>query len=246
VLGGSIVRLPTRRSVAHDPIPVVNLLSPWVFEAMATQRVRLRFMLAAGILAALIGAGWAVQQVRIDRADQALWVEQRQTARLGGHTEELAAVRTYVAAVDRQKQLARGAMKKEVYVSRLMSGLERAAGGGVDVDTIAITVTPAVEGAAGAEATADPAEATCPGPDPYSTRAVAGCVTLSGTADSRAAVGELVENLDADPLFVEPFISTTTTAEGAELAFTGSVGVSTRAFTRRYARLDRLLAGGSR
>ena len=235
------MRLPSR-SVVHDPTPVVNLLSPWVFEAMATQRLRLRFMLAAGVLALLIGAGWAVQQVRVDRAEQALWVEQAQTARLSGHTEELAAVRTYVAAVDRQKQLAQGAMKKEVYVSRLMSGLERASGGGVDVDSIAITVTPAVEDAAAA---GDPAtEATCPGPDPYSTRVVAGCVTLSGTAESRAAVGALVENLGADPLFVEPFISTTTTAEDAGLAFTGSVGVSTKAFSRRYAHIDRLLAGG--
>lgn len=241
------MRLPTRRSVAHDPIPVVNLLSPWVFEAMATRRLRLRFLIAAGVLAALVGAGWAVQQMRVDRAEQALWVEQQQTSRLAGHTEELAAVRTYVAAVDRQKQLAQGAMKQEVYVSRLMSGLARAARGGADVDTIAITVTPAVEGAAGAEAAADPAgEATCPGPDPYSTRPVAGCVTLSGTASSRAAVGELVEKLGADPLFVEPFISTTTTAEGAGLAFTGSVGVSTKAFSRRYAKIDRLLAGGSR
>ena len=237
------MRLP-RRSVAHDPIPVVNLLSPWVFEAMATRRLRVRFLVAAAVLALLVGTGWAVQQVRVDRAEQALWVEQMQTARLTGHTEELAAVRTYVAAVGRQKELARGAMKNEVYVSRLLSGLERAAGGGVDVDTIAVTVTPAVEGAAGAEAAADPAtETTCPGPDPYSTRAVAGCMTLSGTATSRAAVGDLVDNLGADPLFVEPFISTTTTAEDDGLAFTGSVGVSTKAFSRRYAKIDRLLAG---
>jgi hypothetical protein len=237
------VRLPSR-SVAPDPVPVVNLLSPWVFEALATRRLRLRFLAAAGVLALLIGAGWTVLQMRIDRAEQALWVEQAQTARLTGHTKELAPVRTYVAAVDRQKLLAKGAMSKEVYLSRLMAGLQRAAGGDVSVDTIEMTVTPAAVSTEGAAAPTD--EATCPGPDPYNTRAVAGCVTLSGTAGSRAAVGELVQNLGADPLFVEPFISTTTTAEGAGLAFTGSVGVSTKAFSHRYARIDRLLAGSSR
>ena len=52
-------------------------------------------------------------------------------------------------------------------------------------------------------------------------------------------------NLGADKLFVEPFISTTTTAEGARLTFTGSVGVSTKAYSHRYAGINVLLAGGT-
>jgi len=47
-------------------------------------------------------------------------------------------------------------------------------------------------------------------------------------------------------LFVEPFISTTTTADGEKVIFTGSVGLSEQVFSNRYADLKRLLEGTSR
>ena len=68
-----------------------------------------------------------------------------------------------------------------------------------------------------------------------------GCITLAGSAGSRADVGELVINLGNEELFVEPFISTTTTGEGNEVTFSGSVGLSDKVYSRRYAELDKLL-----
>ena len=47
-------------------------------------------------------------------------------------------------------------------------------------------------------------------------------------------VAQLVQALAAEKLFIEPFITTTTTDEAAEVSFTGSVGVDPRAFTGRY------------
>jgi Tfp pilus assembly protein PilN len=235
------------RAVAHDPVPTVNLLSPWVFDAIATGRLRLRFIAAGAVLVLLIGVGWAVQYTRIDRTEQALGVEQAQTSRLSAHTKELATVQTYATAVDRQKVLARLAMKREVYLSRALAGLLQATPRGAVVDTIDVTVSAVGAEAAAGAVPVDGAElSTCPGADPFNTRVVAGCMTLSGTAQSRASVSELVVNLGDDPRFVEPFISTTTTAEGDDLAFTGSVGLSTRTFTRRYSRIDALLARTSR
>ncbi len=73
-----------------------------------------------------------------------------------------------------------------------------------------------------------------------------GCITLSGTADSRATVGDFVVNLGHDKLFVEPFISATTTAEGTDVVFTGSVGLSEKAFSHRYADIDVTLAKEAR
>ena len=69
---------------------------------------------------------------------------------------------------------------------------------------------------------------------------VIGCVTLSGTASSRDAVGQLVENLAGSDAFAEPFISTTTTDEGASVAFSGSVALDPKVFSGRYDDLARL------
>ena len=233
----------------HQPSPTVNLLSPWTLEAAVTQRLTQRFVAAAVLLLMLIGVGWGAQHVRTDQAQQDLSVHRSQTARLTAHTQALSPVQTFVTAVDQHKGLARDAMKNEVYLSRVLSGLERATPGGATVDTVGITVasaaTPA-DGDAAAPTSGDESAITCPGPDPFKTRRLVGCVTLSGTARSRASVGDLVTSLGGNRLFVEPFISTTTTAEGDELAFTGSVGLSTRALSRRYTGINHLLSGTSR
>jgi hypothetical protein len=52
---------------------------------------------------------------------------------------------------------------------------------------------------------------------------------------SRAEVGELVTRLGDMGLFVEPFISTTTTGDTEAVTFSGSVGLSEKVYSRRYA-----------
>jgi hypothetical protein len=54
-------------------------------------------------------------------------------------------------------------------------------------------------------------------------------------------VGELVVRLGDDPAFVEPFISTTTTADEERVSFSGSVGLSRKLFTKRFADIEALL-----
>ena len=81
-----------------------------------------------------------------------------------------------------------------------------------------------------------PTVSPCPGPDPFNTKPVIGCMTLSGTAASRAEVGDLVIALGASDLFVEPFISTTTSGGRPTVTFSGSVGLSQTAYSNRYAK----------
>jgi Tfp pilus assembly protein PilN len=249
------VRAP-RRAATHETVPAVNLLSPWVFESLSARRLQERFAAAAVVLLVLIGAGWAVQHLRTGHAERLLAEQQATTTRLAGQTSELSPVRAYVAGVVQQKAVAQKAMKNEVYLSRAMAALARATPHGASVQSISVKVAPSpVAGqpassttgstAGAADAGAD-AASTCPGPDPFHTRTLVGCVTLSGSAQSRSSVGRLVLNLGRDPLFVEPFISTTTTAEGDGVAFTGSVGLSTRTFSHRYDDIDALLARGRR
>jgi Tfp pilus assembly protein PilN len=256
-----------RRQPPDPLLPTVNFLSPWVFEAIATRRLRRQFVAAGCALILIIGAGWAMQALRVNQAEQVLTVAQAEGAGLGSQTRALAPVRAYVAAVENQKRTVQTAMANEVYVSRILEGLRATAPAGVTVQTAAVIVAaPAtVAGASAQTGTAVTAAASdCPGPDPFATRMASGCITLSGSADSRAAVGDFVIRLGRSALFVEPFISTTTatttaaaagtseanaaietvTKTAASVAFTGSVRISPLVLSRRYADLDRLLASG--
>lgn len=240
-----------RRPAAHETVPAVNLLSPWVFEAIAARRLQERFAVAAVLLLALMAGGWGAQHLRTENAQRLLAEERTATARLVGQTFELAPVRSYVNGVVQQKAVAQKAMANEVYLSRVMGALERATPRGAAVQSLAVKVSPPAEDGTGGDSASagapEPGEAsTCPGPDPFHTRTLIGCVTLAGTASSRSLVGRLVVNLGRDPLFVEPFVSTTTTAEGDEVSFTGSVGLSTRTFSHRYDDVDALLAKEAR
>jgi hypothetical protein len=224
---------------------MVDLLSPWVHADLALRRLRIRFVAAATALLLLLGAGWAVQHLRVTRARGILSEAQTETQQLGAEVDQLAPVSVFVSTVGQRKALVAHTMADEVALSKVVRDLRSVAPADARLDSVAITVTPPVAASGGADASAPAAalvESPCPGPDPFHTRTVAGCITLSGSAVSRATVGDFVIALGEDSLFVEPFISTTTTGEGAEVTFTGSVGLSQRVYTRRYVDIDAVLA----
>jgi Tfp pilus assembly protein PilN len=238
------MRLP-RREPPHPTIPRVNLLPPWVFADIETRRLRRRFVLAGCLLVLLLGAGWGFQHLRVTHARQVLAIEQAETSRLTQRTEELAPVRDFVASVERQKQTVSMAMSNEAYTSRVLGELRDTAPSGTDLESVSVTVTgPPAEVTTGQSPapTSSGGTSPCPGPDPFSTREMVGCLTLSGTASSRATVGDFVIGLGESDFFVEPFISTTTTAGTTRVTFTGSVGLSPRVMTTRYEDMDKLLA----
>jgi hypothetical protein len=248
-------------------LPAVNFLSPSVFEAMATRSLRRRFVTAGFALSLSLGAGWAMQLMRVNQAEQVLTIAQVEGARLTSQVHVLAPVRAYVAAVAKRKHTVQTTMANEVYVSRVLDGLRAEAPGGVKIETATVIVGSSdiaggVRGAPPKAAIAGGANA-CPGPDPFRTRPAAGCINLTGTADNRGAAGDFVISLAASSLFVEPFISTTTTAAPTttttttttaagpttatsrdSVTFTGSVSISPDALSRRYVDLDRLLVSG--
>lgn len=216
-------------------LPLVNLLPESAFERMAARRLRRRFVAAGVVLVLLVGGAWAYQHVRVADADKLVAIEAATTSRLISQTERLQPVRVYVDGVAVQQVTVQAAMADDVHLSEVLEGIRAATPVGAELATVAITVTGHPEPVdPAAPPTADPASA-CPGPDPFNTRVVVGCVTLSGTAASRAEVGEMVVSLGADGLFVEPFISTTTTGETDEVSFSGSVGLSEKVFSERYA-----------
>jgi hypothetical protein len=224
-----------RKDVQPASLPVVNLLPDSAFARMAASRLRRRFVAGGLALALLVGGAWAYQHVRVAEAEKLVAVEQAETARLTARTQKLQPVRVFVNGVALQELTVKLAMADEVHLSAVLDGVQDATPLGAELTTVAITVTGRpvpVDAAAAAPATT--ASSACPGPDPFNTRVVVGCVTLAGTAASRADVGEMVIRLGDAGLFVEPFISTTTTGETDEVTFSGSVGLSEKVFSGRY------------
>ncbi len=237
------MRAPLQKQHFTIGLPVVNLLSPSVFEAMAVRTLRRRFV-AAGIgLALLVGGGWGVQHLRSVQADKLLTVERGETSRLTAETQELAPVSTYIAAIAGQKVVVKKTMATEAMLSEVLDDLALAMPGGVRVETLSATV-----GAQDQQTQQKQTGTTtpCPAPNPFVRTKSVGCVTLTGTATSRATVGLLVTRLGATGVFVSPYVTTTSTADGAKLTFTGSVAVTAHVYSNRYADIDALLAERSR
>jgi hypothetical protein len=214
---------------------MVNLLPESEFARMAARRLRHRFVAGGVALVLLVAGAWTFQHVRVAEAEKLVAVEQAETARLTAETQELQPVRVFVNGVAAQAATVMSAMADEVYLSEVLDGVLAATPVGAQLTTVAITVTgrPAPADATAA-AVPGAAASACPGPDPFNTRVVVGCVTLAGVAASRADVGEMVIRLGDAGLFVEPFISTTTTGETDEVSFSGSVGLSEKVFSGRY------------
>lgn len=228
----------SRKRPGAVPLPAVNLLSESAFMRLAARRLRQRFVAGGVVMALLVGGAWSFQHLRVEEARKVVAVEQAETTRLTGQTQVLAPVRTFVNGVSLQQRTVETAMADEVYVSDVLDGVRDATPPGAQLTTVAVTIN-ATTGAAAAGAVS-----ACPGPDPFNTRTVVGCVTLSGTAGSRSEVGDMVIALGASHLFVEPFISTTTTGDGEAVTFSGSVGLSEKVYSGRY-RTDDTAEGGS-
>ena len=223
-----------RREAAHPrpALPLVNLLSPASLDLIAVRRLRRRFLWGGLAVAMLVAGLWATQHLRVGEAEKVVAIEQAETARLNSESRALIPVRAYVAGVEAQKATVQSAMEREIYVSEVLDGIRDSSPAGATLDVLSVTLAPAPVTQEGTE----PVDAVtpCPGPDPFNTKTVVACVTLSGTAVNRADVGRFVIALGAVDIFVEPFISTTTTADSEGVSFSGSVGLSDEIFTGRY------------
>jgi hypothetical protein len=248
-----------KRSATHQPetvLPTVNLLSPWSFEALSTRRLRQRFSVGCLALMLVVAAGWGVQSLRINQSQEELTVAQADSGLLAAETQSLAPVATFVAAVAAQKATVQETMTREIYFSSVLDALQAATPSGAQVESAIVALNPVAPPApapapdaeagtpvAAPEAVVEPS--LCPGPDPFNTLNVVGCITLSGSAENRRAVGDLVIGLGDSTLFVEPFITATTSADETGVTFTGSVGLSEKVFSNRYADLDTVLDGAA-
>ncbi|NDH98166.1 MAG: hypothetical protein EBZ17_12075, partial [Actinobacteria bacterium] len=70
---------------------------------------------------------------------------------------------------------------------------------------------------------------SCPNPNPFGAEITVGCVNFSATATDRGQVSELLRVLENDPLFIGPFITSTSVSSSTEpgqpteVSFSGTV-----------------------
>ncbi|TIC88429.1 hypothetical protein E8D34_05770 [Nocardioides sp. GY 10113] len=229
---------------------VVNLLSPWVFEELRVHQLRRRFVLGALVLVVAVGLIWSGLRFELHRAEEELRGQEARGSALTVQIRDLAPVRTFVDGVQRRVIRVHDTAYDEVAFSRVLGGLTAAAGPGTAITSVSIGLVSRVSapdssatgGSAGTApggqgAEQDPTRGllgtTCPGPDPFATNDVVGCLSIEGTASSRAEVGDLVVALGEDDLFLDPYVSTTT-ADNDRVSFSGTVGLSPKVFSGRY------------
>lgn len=205
----------------------------------------------------VVAGGWGVQNLRISQAQDELTAAEAESDLLTAETRSLAPVATFVSSVAAQKATIQQTMTREIYFSSVFDALQAATPSGAQVESAVVALNPVAPPvpATASDAEADTASAVpevtvvepslCPGPDPFNTLIVVGCITLSGSAENRRAVGDLVIGLGDSALFVEPFITATTSADETGVTFTGSVGLSEQVFSNRYADLDTFLERGT-
>ncbi len=257
------------RAEKTGPGNAVNLLSPAFLEELAVLRLRSQMALGVGLVLLLVVSGWAFQVLSLRSAEATLNGEEAAAAARQAQITELAPVRSYVEGVRGRATEVETTMSTDISFSQSLLSLVRAAPAGITIDSAAVTVLTAAQAAAASgvvaaapdpTATEDTAEAGvpavaddptrglsgsgCPGPDPFAATPSVGCLVISGTATDRRTVGQLVQRLAQQDLFVEPFISTTTTdaadpTGGDSLSFSGTVGLTPLVFSGRY---DDLLA----
>lgn len=229
-------------------IPIVNLLSPELQEAIERSRLKRLFaLLAVGLLVAM-AVLWAGQTALINAAQSRLEDEQAVSTQLAAEQNELAPVRAFYGQIDANTTTIQTTMANEVLTSQILDSLEDATPPGVSTESFGLTLGAASPTATGGASDPTMTAGSCPSANPYEAAAPsAGCITVSGAANNRTVLGQWLDNLEAQPMFTVAFIpSTTADPKGGRVTFTASIGLdAASAYQKRYADPEFLKAGGN-
>ena len=217
-------------------MPDVNLLPPRVFEAVQAKAAQHKIMVAGGVLVLLVAGAFLGQTAQIMLADKTLEAEAAKTAGLDKQVRDLNPVKVFYDGVSAQKVTVKETMARELYFSTMASELVKTSPSGVNIQTITV----AAEGGGGGGGTAG---STCPSANPFKSVPIVTCVQFTGTATGREAVSAFLVNLNNSSKFVNVYVPVTDSGDGKQVTFNGSVGITEKFFSNRYAD-DRYLIDG--
>lgn len=220
----------------------VNLLSPEALEVVELRRIRRLFVLIGiGVVAAIV-VGYIAQAAVIASANHDREAEESRGQTLAGQLTALTPVKAYYGAIEQNQLTIQQTMSGEVLTSLVFEALQAfGERSDVSLSNTGLTVN---SGGGGAPAAAGAATSVCPNPDPFNpSSANAGCVTVDGTASSRAAIGEWIDTLQQNPMFADVFVPTATADPSGKVTFTATIGLSEEVYAHRYDDLDFLKNG---
>ena len=221
-------------------MPDVNLLPPRVFDAVQAKKAQRQLAVAGAALALVVAGTWAAQAVQINLANNALETETNKSAALDTQVRTLKPVKVFYDGVSAQKATVQKTMARELYFSSLASELQLNTTPNVHIETMTVAA-PGDGGAASASASAS--GSTCPAPDPFKPVPMVTCVQFTGTASGRGDVAAFLVNLNNSSKFANVYVPVTDSGDGKAVNFNGSVGITPKFFSNRYADDEYLLKG---
>ena len=209
-------------------MPDVNLLPPRVFEAVRAKKAQRKLILGGAVLALLVAGTCAVQTAQIIIANRALEAETAKSAALDRQVRALNPVKVFYAGVAAQKVAVQKTMARELYFSKVASDLLKDNTAGVVVETMTVAA------AADAGASSSPGS-VCPAVNPFNPAPMVTCVQITGTAAGRGNVSAFLESLNDSDKFADVYVPVTDSGDGKRVTFNGSVGITEKFFSNRYA-----------
>ncbi len=208
-------------------LPQANLLPAAISAGIAIRKIR-RTAVFAGVIVLLIASLiWAAQIPAIQASQEALAQAQSTNADEQAQVQALAPIAQMVSQIKRQEGVVSTTMAAQPRVAtiyqQLLAAARSAGSPAVHFTTLAVMYSPA---------SANPTtQSACPDPDPFAAHVSIGCATFSANAGSRGQVARLLVALGRDPLFVGPYVNSSTLADGLgtgqqAVSFTGTVGIS--------------------
>ncbi|MBI1350195.1 MAG: hypothetical protein GC156_03665 [Actinomycetales bacterium] len=220
------------RPAFQPTLPQVNLLPKSVMESMAMARVRKWTIVAVLLVLVAAGGIWWLQGSAIDQAQSDLTAAQAENTKLRAQVNALAPVNQMYEQITRLQGVVTTTLAAQPQASVVMDRLVQA---GRQVDGSPIALTNMDITYTGIPQPGGPLS-SCPNPDPFGSQITIGCLTFTANATSRDQVSQLLRILEQDPLFIGPYVTSTTASEvqaGANgnrtqsiVAFSGSAGVS--------------------
>lgn len=216
----------------------VNLIPHLVRNSIAVRRIRKIFVWVVVVLITGLLAIWLLQSAAIMSAQARIDDARSQSESLGSQVKALAPIGQMYALLNDQEGFLTGALSSQVRTADVVDALKTDAGRRVTFSNLSVTLTglPRPE-AVGAEV------ATCPDADPFTTEVIVGCISFTAQGRDREDVANFLERASANPLFVDPYVTTTSvgeTGEGApQVTFSGSAGLSLDALSNPPSPEDR-------
>lgn len=207
-------------------LPTVDLLPRSVRDSVRIGRLRRAFILGLALILAASAGVWVLQDGQIAEATADVERAQATNDQVRQDLEALGPVRRMYEQITRLQGIVTDTLAAQpqsaFVIDQVVAAGVREAAAAADFSSIDVVYS----GIPAAGGQLNP----CPNPDPFGSPIAIGCVTFTASTASRVEVSQLLRNLEENPLFVGPYVTTSTASvvegESDSVSFTGSAGVS--------------------